>query len=330
MIDINVEEENIEMGSGNNNIEIESDVLRIIEVEKDHSKLENLDYEHSGHTGFASKDDIIKNASNIIYKDNFDYGVDNVQDALDEMFVALDAKVDNGGLDNLVSYLTNQNKSDTQKERARKNIAAMRDIVDLGIIQLGNYDDDVDTFFATLTQKGNYVFVDDVDYFTWVVKVIDIGKNADGEKMISQFYICSEEGSYGLNFRDGHNIENSGEWEFAEWDNFLTLNVARNIFAYKDHKHYTILNTTSDIRTYLDSFSQYGDFRIKSTSGNEYYYVTMLNNTFTINGKTVFKRMQRYYSITEPWKVYSRYGEYKSNLEKIVWQNWYINEGVME
>lgn len=329
MIDINVEEENIEIGSGNNNIEIESDVLRIEEVEKDHSKLENLDYEHSGHTGFASKDDIIKDASNISYEDNVGYGVNNVQEAIDEAFNTLDNKLEYRDLDDLVSY-NKQNKTDAQKEIARNNIDAMRDIVDLGIIQLGNYDDDIDTFFATLTQEGNYKFVDDSDYFTWVVKVIDIGKNADGEKMISQFYICSEEGSYSLNFRDGHNIENSGEWEFAEWDNFLTLNVARNIFAYNDHKHYTILNTSSDIRSYLDNFSQYGDFRIRSTSENEYYYVTMLENTFTINGKTVFKRMQKYYSISEPWKVYSRYGEYKSNLKKIVWQNWYINEGVME
>lgn len=59
---------NIINEEGNVNMEVES-VPSKIEGTTDHSKLQNLDYEHSGHTGFASKNDI-PNVSNFITKES--------------------------------------------------------------------------------------------------------------------------------------------------------------------------------------------------------------------------------------------------------------------
>lgn len=90
-MELNVENTNIDIEIGSNDVEIEENVLRVFE--KDHSKLKNLDYENSGHTGFASSEEIKKlndklenissNASDISYEDTYDNDYTNVQEALD-------------------------------------------------------------------------------------------------------------------------------------------------------------------------------------------------------------------------------------------------------
>ena len=320
--EMNINEINVEFDSSVESIELNDDVLRMIE--KNHSKLENLDYEHSGHTGFASKDDIIKDASNINYEDNFGYGADNIQNALDEAFSALDTKAESGDLDNLVSYSINQNKSDAQKARARKNIEAKKDVIDLGEIDLESYDWDMGVYLQEIIEEGEYKFAgsDGIDY---ILKVVHIGDN-----QIGQEYYSSEEGYEYKYFRTGFYDEDNKKYTWNEWTDFITYQNAINTFAPKNHVHYKQISTASNIRTYLDTFNQYGEFSISSTADKEKYWLFTDYYNVTVNGKNDYRRMQKYYSISEPWKVYSRSGLYDNVTKKTSWTVWYINEGVEE
>lgn len=237
-------------------------------------------------------------ASDIDYDDNIGYGVDNVQDALDEAFNTLDNKPEYADLENLVSY-NKQNKNDTQKTTARNNILAKRDIIDLGIIDFADYNDDFDTFMNTLLNEGEYKFSD--NDFTYYVKVVDLGK------VVGQEYCTSEEGYTMQYFRTVY-FDDTGNFDYAvNWDSIMTFAIASNSYAPKSHKHYKILDISSSIRTYLDSFNQYGKFSITSITDKEKYWVFTDYYNVSINGKAEYRRMQRYYSLSEPWKIYSRF-----------------------
>ncbi len=372
---------NVDINQNNENITMESDIFEIemnttadididipsnemnidtpkieIKKEEDHSKLKNLEFANSGHTGFASSEDINKinqellkcvkdedyvhtdnnftteeknklkdlqnfsgNASDVNYEDNTGYGVDNVQDALDEAFNSLDSKAEYADLENLVSY-NKQNKTDKLKETARKNILAKRDVIDLGIIDFADYDDDFDTFMGTLTNEGEYKFSD--NDFTYYVEVIKLNN------YIGQCYWSVEEGFEYIYRRTGYYDNNSYVWN--DWISFMTFLVANNTFAPKNHIHYKIISTASSIRTYLDSFNQYGEFSITSTADKEKYWVFTDYYNVTINSKSEYRRIQRYYSMSEPYKIYSRFGLYNNVTKKISWNAWHLIEGVEE
>lgn len=237
-------------------------------------------------------------ASDVTYEDNLGYGVNNVQSALDEAFNALDNKPEYSDLENLVSY-NKQNKNDTQKTTARNNILAKRDIIDLGIIDFADYDNDFDIFMNTLLNEGEYKF-SDTD-FTYYVKVVNLGV------IIGQEY-CSSEESYTAQYFRTVYLDDAGNFDYATvWDSVMTFDLANNTFAQKSHVHYKILNTASSIRTYLDSFNQYGEFSITSTADKEKYWVFTDYYNVIVNGKSEYRRIQRYYSLSEPWKIYSRF-----------------------
>lgn len=374
---------NVDINQNNENITMESDIFEIemnttadididipsnemnidtpkieIKKEEDHSKLKNLEFASSGHTGFASSEDINKinqellkcvkdedyvhtdnnftteeknklkdlqnfsgNASDVNYEDNVSYGVENVQDALDEVFNTLDNKPEYADLENLVSY-NKQNKTDKLKEIARKNILAKRDVIDLGTIDLADYDDDFNTFMNTLLNDGEYKFFNDA--FTYYVKVVKFGES------IGQEYCSSEEG-YAMRYFRTVYLKSTGIFDYAiDWDNFMTFNVANNTFAPKNHIHYKIISTASTIRTYLDTFNQYGEFSITSTADKEKYWVFTDYYNVTINSKSEYRRIQRYYSMSEPYKIYSRFGLYNNVTKKISWNAWHLVEGVEE
>lgn len=282
----------------------------------DHSQLENLDYEHSGHTGFQKAGSYVEdnnyvhtdnnftteeknklkdlqnfsgNASDVAYEDNVSYSVDNVQSALDKTF---------NTLDNLVSY-SKQTKTDELKEIARNNILAKRDIIDLGIIDFADYNDDFDTFMNTLLNEGEYKFSD--SDFTYYVKVVNLGI------IIGQEY-CSSEESYTTQFFRTVYLDDTGNFDYAtDWDNIMTFFLAQDAYAPKNHVHYKVLDISSSIRTYLDNFNQYGEFSITSLTDKEKYWVFTDYYNVSINGKAEYRRIQRYYSLSEPWKIYSRF-----------------------
>lgn len=199
---------------------------------------------------------------------------------------------------NFVSY-NKQNKNDIQKTTARNNILAKRDTIDLGIIDFADYNDDFDTFMNTLLNEGEYKFSD--SDFTYYVKVVCL------EKVVGQEYCSSEEGYTVRYFRNVY-LNSTGNFDYAEnWTNFITFSVAEDAYAAKNHKHYKIISTASTIRTYLDTFNQYGEFSISSTADKEKYWVFTDYYNVTINGKAEYRRIQRYYSLSEPWKIYSRF-----------------------
>ena len=85
--------------------------------------LEELGIQAAG--DYATKDEIIKDASNINYKDNYGYGGENVQDALDVAFDTLDNTPNYSDLDNCVSYSIQSKITTQQKLNARNNIEAL-------------------------------------------------------------------------------------------------------------------------------------------------------------------------------------------------------------
>ena len=281
---------NVDINQNNENITMESDIFEIemnttadididissnemnidtpkieIKKEEDHSKLKNLEFASSGHTGFASSEDINKINQELL---------------------------------NFVSY-NKQNKNDTQKTTARNNILAKRDVIDLGIIDFADYDNDFDTFMNTLLSEGEYKFSD--EDFTYYVKVVNLGE------IIGQEY-CGSEESYTVQYFRTIYLDDTGNFDYATvWDSLMTFAVAQDAYAPKSHVHYKALSTASSIRTYLDSFNQYGKFSITSTADKEKYWVFTDYYNVVVSGKAEYRRIQRYYSFSEPHKIYSRF-----------------------
>lgn len=290
-------------------------------------------------------------AINVSYKDNYGYGGENVQDALDMAFATLDETPNYSDLDNYVSYNMqsktiaqqnqarknigipnscvlynqNQNLNETYKLIARNNIDAKKATKDLGVIDLLQYNDDVFEFISTLTSEGEYKFVDNRDYFTWLVNVVWLG-----DYLVGQSYCYSEEGYEYIYYRSGYYDENTDTYSWNEWISFLTSSQGLDLFALKNHVHYSNVTTAYTIRTYLDSFTGNGDYRITSNLDKELYIVSCYYYNVSVNGVTQYRRSQRYYSISEPWKIYSRFGLYNTSTKKITWNAWHVVEGVKE
>ena len=311
--------------------------------------LEELGIQAAG--DYATKDEIIKDASNINYEDNYGYGGENVQNALDIAFATLDDTPNYSDLDNYVSYNTqsktatqqnqarknigipnscvlynqNQNLTETNKLLARKNIDAKKAIKYLGEIDLSQYNDDVFEFISTLTSEGEYKFVDSYDGFTWLVNVVWLG-----DYLVGQSYCYSEEGYEYIYYRSGYYDENTDTYTWNNWTSFLTSSQGLELFALKNHVHYNNVTTAYTIRTYLDRFTGNGDYRIISNLDKEIYIFSGYYYNVTVNGVAQYRRSQRYYSISEPWKVYSRFGLYNPSTKKVTWNAWHVVEGVEE
>ena len=311
--------------------------------------LEELGIQAAG--DYAIKDEIIKDASNINYKDNYGYGGENVQNALDIAFATLDDTPNYSDLDNYVSYNTqsktatqqnqarknigipnscvlynqNQNLAEANKFLARKNIGAKKAIKYLGEIDLSQYNDDVFEFISTLTSEGEYKFVDSYDGFTWLVNVVWLG-----DYLVGQSYCYSEEGYEYIYYRSGYYDENTDTYTWNNWTSFLTSSQGLELFALKNHVHYNNVTTAYTIRTYLDRFTGNGDYRITSNVDKELYIFSGYYHNVSVNGVAQYRRSQRYYSISEPWKVYSRFGLYNPSTKKVTWNAWHVVEGVEE
>lgn len=311
--------------------------------------LEELGIQAAG--DYAIKDEIIKDASNINYKDNYGYGGENVQNALDMAFATLDDTPNYSYLDNYVSYNAqsktitqqnqarknigipnscvlynqNQNLAEANKFLARKNIDAKKATKDLGEVDLSQYNDDVFEFISTLTSEGEYKFVDSYDGFTWLVNVVWLG-----DYLVGQSYCYSEEGYEYIYYRSGYYNEDTDTYTWNNWTSFLTSSQGLELFALKNHVHYNNVTTAYTIRTYLDRFTGNGDYRITSNADKELYIFSGYYHNISVNGVAQYRRSQRYYSISEPWKVYSRFGLYNPSTKKITWNAWHVIEGVEE
>lgn len=224
-----------------------------------------------------------------------------------------------------VLYNQNQNLAEANKFLARKNIGAKMATKYLGEVDLSQYNDDVFEFISTLTSEGEYKFVDNRDYFTWLVNVVWLG-----DYLVGQSYCYSEEGYEYIYYRSGYYDGNTDTYSWNEWISFLTSSQGLSLFALKNHVHYRNVTTAYTIRNYLDSFTGNGDYRITSNLDKELYIVSCYYYNVSVNGVTQYRRSQRYYSISEPWKIYSRFGLYNTSTKKITWNAWHVVEGVEE
>ena len=224
-----------------------------------------------------------------------------------------------------VLYNQNQRLTEANKFLARKNIDAKKSTKDLGVVDLSQYNDDVFEFISTLISDGEYKFVDNRDGFTWLVNVVWLG-----DYLVGQSHCNSEEGYEYIYYRNGYYDENTDTYSWNNWVSFLTSSQGLSLFALKNHVHYGNVTTAYTIRTYLDGFTGNGNYRITSNLDKEKYIFSGYYYNVSVNGAMQYRRSQRYYSISEPWKIYSRFGLYNTSTKKITWNAWHVVEGVEE
>ena len=169
------------------------------------------------------------------------------------------------------------------------------------------------------------IFVDNQDYFTWFVNVYEIG-----DHILGQSYFSSEEGYEFIYYRSGYYDEDNDTYSWNDFTCYITDATARSSYALKNHIHYNSATISETIRTYLDTHKNRGDYRIISTYDNECYILNSDSYDFKKNGIYTYQRMQRYYSISKPWVVYSRFGYYNPSTKEINWKTWHVTEGVEE
>lgn len=285
-------------------------------TDKDKSKLDSLE-------------NITVDAKNIPFEDNYGYGTpDNIHDALDYAFEELDNRAFSDDLNSYVSYSHNQNKNENQKNMARNNIGALG-ITYLGEVNLyDDYDGDIRNFLDTITSTGLYTFFDTGDEFYWFVEVYKLDNGS-----IGQVYWGQEEGYGFKNYRSGFYDENSKTFDvFDEWQ-YLTLSQAEGMFSSKNHDHVLTISTSKDIRDYLNTYTNYAnkDLRITSSINKHVYIVKLEFTSYSTTDGMRYVRYQEYYDIEESNKIYKRMGTSKTaSISSIIWEDWYVFEGVSE
>lgn len=303
-----------------------------------------------------SLENITIDGKNIPYKDECGYGTpDNMQDALDFAFEELDNRPTHDALGNNVAFSYKQNKTDTEKDRARENIGisetcvfhhksqnlsevrkriareniGVRGIIDLGEIDLNDYQGDISRFLDTLTENNIYIFYDSEDNFYWLVDVYRMDNGSMGQE-----YWNTEEGYLSKYYREGYYDEDEDMFVLNNETQYLTPYAASLSYATKNHSHFSTISTSKDIRAYLGSYTNYTvkDLRVTS-SANKHVYITKVDyNHYSTTSGMRYVRYQEYYDIEEPNKIYKRMGTgaTSSFSSAITWGDWYVFEGVSE
>lgn len=213
-------------------------------------------------------------------------------------------------------------------------------IIDLGYIDMDEYDGEYDVFLGTLTDTGTYKFIDSYDEFTWYVFVYNM------DNTIGQTYFYEEEGYYQQYHRSGYY---DSEEEVYIWDDWYTyLNSDQiddlrdemsNTYASKSHTHVVGFSPSTDIRTWLDSIcTNNGSLYLRNdgiivtpTQDGHTYRLKLDYRSIIENNKVkYYKKYQEYYDIEEPEKLYKRTGTYDNSTKKCTWGNWYVFSGVEE
>lgn len=199
-------------------------------------------------------------------------------------------------------------------------------INELGEIDMQEWDDDMDSFMGSLTDTGRYHFIDSWDNFDWLLEVETVGNR------IGQRYWYQEEGFILQYYRDGWYDEDEDDYFWNDWTHYLDWNTADYMFARKEHNHYSSVNTTLNIRTWLDSASiDYSarEYNVYQNSDKKLFYVRVFANNYVLNNAWRCMRYQEYYDTEEPSKIYKRVGTANntSSSATVTWQPWYVFEG---
>ena len=220
---------------------------------------------------------------------------------------------------NYVSYKL-QNKTEEEKQQARNNIKARKDIINLGIIETDYEEEtqeDVLNRIEELTENGDYTFQDSDGNGFYVHTEITYYEE---QKIILQYYWTTEEP---LGFKRFGYENTEGEIEWNGIETIATYETISSSFAPRNHNHYTTENTTS-ISNWLNEFktnttggNPASIFRIKY-NGQQYDVQEWWHNETNKN-----YRSQKYFNENNPNEVYARNGNYAGN--SVIWEKWTKN-----
>lgn len=175
--------------------------------------------------------------------------------------------------------------------------------VDLGTV------DDVIAEMDNLLEDGHYRLWTD-DPFCYSLTVERVGDH------VGQTYWSTEEGRGMLYFRSA--LFNGEEWEWLDdWIPHVTQDWLDQ-YAFKNHKHRQSMN--ADFATWINTFRE-GQYQIHVQAESKSYIV----DQYVFNNKpvTTIHVCQRYFEVSEPWKVYARHGTTNGNYVLVAWDDWH-------
>lgn len=175
--------------------------------------------------------------------------------------------------------------------------------IDLGVV------DDVMGEMDNILEDGHYRLWTD-DPFCYSLVVERCGDT------IGQTHWSSEEGRGHIYFRTGYFYDGELEWH-EEWTPHVTQDWL-NQYALKTHKHRQSMN--ADFETWIQTFRE-GQYQINVQAESKSYIV----DQFVFNNKPIstIHVCQRYFEISEPWKVYARHGTTNGNYVLVDWGDWH-------
>lgn len=193
------------------------------------------------------------------------------------------------------------------------------DYIDLGEIDLEDYDDDYFEFINTLTETGNYRFVDNFDYFTWIVEV------RNTEAGIGQSVWSTEEGITAIAYRWGYKTAQGVDW--YDWQTWLTYDTAYSMFAQKGHNHrvYKTFETRAEFDAFLEKpvfeNGELSEYICKITAENKIYIVNCGYNNQS-NPKR-YVRYITYWCLDTPWEIRTR-SSINTTTTTYKWSAWHL------
>lgn len=201
-------------------------------------------------------------------------------------------------------------------------------VIDLGEIDLQDYNDDIWEFVNTLTEDGVYKFYD--REFHHIVEVQNAGH------IIAQKTWSSEEGPMQEYYRQGYMQDGELVWE--DLGSYATYEQVANNFAVKSHIHYQS-ETVTNLANWLNKPSTnnveglpYRYYRLRYNA--EHYVVQVGYDTATvmIDGKKYMHVYETYYKENEPHKIYYRKGIRLHGVSpaRYTWEKWHVSSTTIE
>lgn len=191
------------------------------------------------------------------------------------------------------------------------------EVTDLGNIDPADYEDDLEVFFNTLLDNGEYKFVwEDGDDFEYFVEIQSLVENGNG--YVLQRYWYTEEGAK-YQYNRYATLED-GDFVDSDFFDYMTSSDANIAFATKNHSHYVTVTKAMTVWDYCDS----NDFAFDNTNPFVYYSDTINDKNYVIERHTVFRqphnRFQLVRELGDPSHFYQRQGIYSGGV--ITYDDW--------
>lgn len=199
------------------------------------------------------------------------------------------------------------------------DISVPTPVIDLGEIDLSEYDDEIELFYNTLTSDGNYIFV--VDDICYRVEVEAVGDD-DDNKQVRQTMWTTEEGP-ALWFFRALTIED-GEVVDTFMNNYMTLDDGQGLFAGIYHQHVRVVNSSKTVWAYIET-----DLSYDNRNPAVIYADTTNNKNYIINCyaavKSPLTRIVIVRELGDSSCIYQRSNTYSAG--RVTWGDWYKFSG---